>query len=138
AALGAHENERAPAVVGAELVDQGVELRRVLDRHEAMDDRRFVMARLVGVRAWLARQRASELCNLPLELRREEQRLPVPWRLADDAVDDRLEAHVEHAVGLVEDDHLDATEVDGPARDQVFESAGSRDEQLRAARTVEL
>ena len=64
------------------------------------------------------------------------------WRssgvIAHDPVDDRLEAHVEHPVGLVEDEELDLVECDGAALDQVEQPAGRRDEHVRAARLLGL
>ena len=64
------------------------------------------------------------------------------WRVAgrhpDDPVDDGLEAHVEHAVGLVEDEQLDLVERDGAAVDQVEQAAGRGDEHVRARRLLGL
>ena len=45
--------------------------------------------------------------GLAVEGRGEEQRLAVARAGGDDPVDGRAEAHVEHAVGLVEDEDLD-------------------------------
>ena len=56
----------------------------------------------------------------------------------EDAVDLRLEAHVEHPVGLVEDEHAHVVEVDQPPLDQVEEAARRRDQDVRAARTLGL
>ena len=53
--------------------------------------------------------------------------------LGDDPVDGRLEAHVEHPVGLVEDEDLDLVERDDAAGDQVLEPAGGGDEDVGAA-----
>ncbi len=56
------------------------------------------------------RRRLQELLRDPLDLLRhrgrEEQRLPRPRRGGDDAADRREKAHVEHAVGFVEHEHL--------------------------------
>ena len=64
------------------------------------------------------------------------------WRslgaLGDDAVDGRAEAHVEHAVGLVEDEDLDVGERQRAAREQVLEAAGRRDEHVRGAGQLDL
>ena len=57
----------------------------------------------------------GDLAGLALERGGEEQRLAVARDLLDDAVDDGPEAHVEHAVGLVEDEDLDVVEADGAA-----------------------
>ncbi len=64
------------------------------------------------------------------------------WRsrraLRDDAVDRRAEAHVEHAVGLVEDEDLDVAERQVAAADQVLEPAGGGDDDVGAARLTGL
>ena len=57
---------------------------------------------------------------------------------AQDAVDLRLEAHVEHPVGLVEDEDADVGERDGAPLQQVVQPAGRRDEDVRAARLLDL
>ena len=58
------------------------------------------------------RVRAGELADLAVERRGEEHRLAVAREALDDPVDLRLEAHVEHPVGLVEDEDLDRVERD--------------------------
>src|SRR6266498_4016323 len=55
---------------------------------------------------------ARELADLAVERRREEHRLTVPGHPPHDPIDLRLEAHVEHPVGLVEDEDLDAREIE--------------------------
>ena len=59
------------------------------------------------------------------------------WRFvgqrADDAPDVGPEAHVEHAVGFVEDEDLDLGEVEVAALDQVEQAARRGDEQVDAA-----
>ena len=66
----------------------------------------------------------------------------IVWRLvrdaAEDAVDLRLEAHVEHPVGLVEDEDADVGERDGAPLDQVEEPAGRRDEDVSVAGLLDL
>ncbi len=54
--------------------------------------------------------------------------------MAHDAVDLRLEAHVEHAVGLVEDEDVDVVERDELAVDQVLQPARRGDEDRRGLR----
>ena len=58
------------------------------------------------------------------------------WRsrrgLGDDPVDGGLEAHVEHPVGLVEDEDVDLLERDAPRVDQVLEPARGGDEDVGA------
>ena len=59
------------------------------------------------------------------------------WRLRreqrDDLLDIRQEAHVEHPVGLVEDEDLDLAEVGDLLADEVEQPAGRRHEDLDAA-----
>jgi hypothetical protein len=67
-----------------------------------------------------------------LERGREEQRLAV-WRdPLDDPVDGGLEAHVEHPVGLVEDEDLDVLERDVAPLEQVLEPARGGDDDVCA------
>ena len=46
----------------------------------------------------------------------------------------RALAHVEHAVGLVEDEHLDARQREGAALEEVLEAAGGGDDDVRLGR----
>ena len=59
------------------------------------------------------------------------------WRVfgvrVEQALDDREEAHVGHAVGFVDDDDLDRVEADLAALDEVGEAARARDEDVDAA-----
>ena len=50
----------------------------------------------------------------------------------DDPLDLRAEAHVEHPVGLVEDEHLHGVDGHEPALHQVVETARRGDEDVRA------
>ena len=74
----------------------------------------------------------GDAAGFAVERRGEEQRLAVVRRHLHDAVDRRLEAHVEHAVGLVEDEDLDVLEREGAALDEVFQAARGRDDDVRA------
>ena len=76
---------------------------------------------------------AGQLADLAVERRREEHRLAVAGRQPDDPVDLRLEAHVEHPVGLVEHEHRDGVERDQLPVDEVLQAAGRGDEHLRVA-----
>ena len=70
---------------------------------------------------------------------REHQRLASLLRhvlLLDDPADLRLEAHVEHAVGLVEDEPAAVLQRDARTLHEVDEAAGRGDEQLAAALEV--
>ena len=80
---------------------------------------------------------AEEALGQPLDLgrhgRREEQRLPARRQQAADALDVGDEAHVEHAVGLVDDEDLDAGQQDAAALELVEHAAGRRDQDVGAA-----
>ena len=80
-----------------------------------------------------ARVGAGELAHLAVERRREEHRLPLLGEASDEAVDLGLEAHVEHPVGLVEDEAADAVERDEPALDEILQPARRCDQDVRAA-----
>ena len=64
---------------------------------------------------------------------REHQVLAARREQGDDPLDVRQEAHVEHPVGLVEDEDLDLAEVRDLLADEVEQPAGRRDEDLDAA-----
>src|SRR6185295_547861 len=89
----------------------------------------------------LTRRSAPRVVRVPrreppgvtVERRGEEQGLAVARAGGDDPVDGRAEAHVEHAVGLVEDEDLDVVEGEGAAREEVLEAAGGRDDDVGAA-----
>ena len=73
-----------------------------------------------------------ERVDRAVERRREQQRLTGLRRLVEQALDHREEAHVGHAVGLVDDDDLDRVEADFAALDEVDEPARARDEHVDA------
>ena len=64
---------------------------------------------------------------------REEQRLPARRKQLADALDVGDEAHVEHAVGLVDDEDLDAGEQDLAAPEVVEQAARRGDQHVDAA-----
>ena len=129
AALGADEDEGAAALgVGAAAPTRWSSLAPWDSTWTKLCSmsRVFVLGRLVGVAAGLAGVGGGELAGRALERGREEQRLAVVRGLGDDPVDGGLEAHVEHAVGLVEDEDLDLVEGDRAAGEQVLEPARGR------------
>ena len=73
----------------------------------------------------------GELADVGRHRRREHQRLPSLRQRGQDAADVGQEAHVEHAVGLVEHQHLERGEVDVAEAHVVEEPAGRRDHDLR-------
>ena len=102
-ALGADEHECQPALSG-ELLDQLLNLGVRGDRDKAMGDLAFLV---IGQRRGLEARRVArvgirELPDRAVESRLEEHRLTLALEPPQQPLDLRLEAHVEHAVGLVE------------------------------------
>ena len=77
----------------------------------------------------LPRQRV----HLGRHRRAEEQRLTIRRDLRDDAIDLRREAHVEHAVRLVQHEHLEVVEHHVLPLEVVDQSARRRDDDVHAA-----
>jgi len=73
----------------------------------------------------------ADLHNLLRDGRAEQQRLALPRDLPHDLFDVRLEAHVEHAVRLVQDQVPDPAERDDPLREKIEEPARRGDDDLR-------
>ena len=92
----------------------------------------------VLVRTASVRVDGRDAAGLAVERGREEQRLAVARALRDDPVDGRAEAHVEHPVGLVEDEDLDVGERDRAAREQVLEAAGRGHDEVGGAGVLDL
>ncbi len=63
----------------------------------------------------------------------EERGLPFLRRLVEDRLEVLREAHVEHLVGFVEDDHLDARKPQALAADVIEGAAGSGDHDVHPA-----
>jgi len=61
----------------------------------------------------------------------EAESLALAWQNTNNTADSREEAHVEHAVGFIEDECLDAAQRDEPAIEIIFEAAGSGDDEAR-------
>ncbi len=76
---------------------------------------------------------ADERLDLRRERRREEPRRALARQRTEDALDRRQEAHVEHAVGFVEHEHLDVGKVHAAALDVIDQAAGRRDQNVDAA-----
>ena len=140
AALGPDEDERATAVALLQLGEQRVELGALgVDRGEAVLDRRDVLGlRRMDVLLRVVGVLTGDLAGLAVEGGREEQRLALARQQVDDPVDGRAEAHVEHPVGLVEDQCADLRKVECTALDQILETAGGGDDHVRLAGTLDL
>ena len=63
---------------------------------------------------------------------REQQVLPLRRQQLDDALDVVDEAHVEHAIRLVQNQHLDAGQIRGTLLCEIEEPAGRRDQDVAA------
>ena len=132
--LGAREDQGLADVRLAQQVEQQVAFARRIDRMRAVADglghgvdrRHLHLARL-------AQELLGELLERGLEGGAEQQGLALLGQAAEDALDRRQEAHVEHAVGLVQHQHLDLREVDAAAVEVVDQAAGRGDEHVDAA-----
>ena len=121
----AHEvGEQLPLAVGVD------EIGDLLDRLRGRDGGRDV-DRLGVVRNVLASEP-----HLAVEGGREEQVLALGREHGHDASDVVDEAHVQHAVGLVEDEHLDLAEVERAAAGVVEQAPGRGHHDLDAAEQV--
>ena len=82
---------------------------------------------------------ANELRHGAFHRRGEAESLALPGQHANDAADGREEAHVQHAIGFIKDECLDAAQRDEPAVEIIFEAAGSGNDKARAlANGIEL
>ena len=128
--LGAREDE-GPAVL---LAEQPQEERRLLQPVGRVEHLRHLGDGL-GDGADLDADRPDEVpAHEPIDLgrhrRREAECLPVERGHAQDALDLRREAHVEHAVGLVEDDDADRAEGCRAALEVIEEAPRRRDDHV--------
>ena len=93
------------------------------------------LAGVVGhlVAAGLVLVAADDTVDGTVERGREQHGLTLGRGQVEQALDRGQEAHVGHAVGLVEDDDVDRGEVDHPLGDEVLEAARAGDEDVDAA-----
>lgn len=93
--------------------------------------------RLVGFRngdvhlGGIAQDRPGHLTYLRGQRRREHDRLPILGHIGDDLHDVLAETHVEHTVGLVEDQALDVRKVDAAVLDVRDHAPGGGDHHVR-------
>ena len=124
AALGTDEDQGAASPFIAELFDQRVHLGLMGQMDEAvLDVDGLLPLRLVHVGPRVAVVGRGQLAGRALERRREEQGLALARHLGEDPVDRGLEADVEHAVGLVEDEDRDSLQIEGAALELVLQAA---------------
>ena len=124
AVLGAGEDERlVDPPEGDELAEQVALAFAVHGDHELLDQLRGGVARRDLDEAGVDEDAAGELRGLVRERRGEQQVLPLRRQEVDDPADVADEAHVEQPVGLVQDEDLDARQVDGPLGNVVEQAA---------------
>src|SRR3990170_1193302 len=78
-------------------------------------------------------QTVGELLDLVGERGGKEQVLPLSGQQREDLADVADEAHVEHAVGLVQHQDLDPGQIHGPLPDVVQQPSGGRHQDIHAA-----
>ncbi len=78
----------------------------------------------------VVRVRPGEIRHRAVERRREQHRLPILRNPLEDAVDLGPETHVQHPVGLVEDEDANRSERDETLLEKILEPARSSDEDL--------
>ena len=114
--LGAREHQHLLPVVGLRSrCASSSRLRSRVDRVLHLRDElgRRVAPRDLDRRPASCMKALGELADLVRERRREQQVLPLRRQQREDLADVVDEAHVEHAVGLVEHEDLDLAQVDG-------------------------
>ena len=133
AVLGAHKDDGALRALLLEKLGQQVVLG--LDGHREHKLVDGVGGRRGGrdLHAGRVAHQVGDLAHgLLVEGRREQQRLTLGRRLAHNAADGGQKAHVEHAIGLVEYQHLDLVQVAGALLDQVDQTARRGDQDVTA------
>ena len=133
-ALAVAEDERVLHVLGADEFTQGVGFLRGVDEDEAGGDGGGDRGRAGdGDFLGVVEEGIGELAYGRGHGGGEEQGLAAAREQADDAFDIGDEAHVEHAVGFVDDEQLGVRQQDAAAFDEVDEAAGGGDEHVDAA-----
>ena len=134
AVLRAREHQRLVDGAGADEVAQQLALALAVDRVDDLrHERRGGVARRDLDRRRLVQEAAGERPDLLGERRREQQVLAAGGQDVEDAADVADEAHVEHAIGLVEDEDLDRREVDRPLADMIEQATGRGDDEVDPA-----
>jgi hypothetical protein len=133
-ALGPGEDERSGDLVVCEEREEQAKFARPVHEVDGLRDRLPGRGdRVDGHFHRLVQQPARELADLARLGGREEQRLALARKRLCNAANIGNEAHVEHAVGLIEDEHLHLGEVHLAVAHQVEESSGSGDQDVDAA-----
>ena len=134
AVLGAHEDQHLVPVVVVDQLDQQVALLRLVDVVDALGDQvGGGIARRHLDQLRVAQQAVGEAADLVGEGGGEEQGLLLLRHQREHFFDVVDEAHVEHAVGFVQHEDLDARQVDGALADVVEQTARRRHQDVDAA-----
>ena len=135
AMLGACEHQHAVGGLGLERFDQQIVLGRLLSQDDALRD--AVNGRGLrrhGDALRVCQHRVGQLGDLARHCGREEQGLPLLAQHRDNLPDVVDEAHVEHAVGFVEDEDFDLVERDRALVHEIEQTARRGDENFDAMR----
>ena len=133
AVLGAHKDDRALRALLFEELGQQVVLG--LDghwEHKLVDGVGGRRGRCDLHASRVAHQVGDLTHGFLVEGRREQQRLTLGRRLADNTANGGQKAHVEHAVGLVEHQHLNLVQVASALLDQIDQTARRGDQNVAA------
>ena len=133
AVLGLAEHQRLRARRFLQHMRQQIALALIRDRMHAMGHGRRHGLSVRHVHALRrAREIGGQLHDVRRDRRREQQRLPVARQHLEDAPQRRQEAHVEHAVGFVERQDLDAREIDRALLHVIKKPSGGGDNDVGA------
>ncbi|VVE50525.1 hypothetical protein PCE31107_04673 [Pandoraea cepalis] len=137
AVLGAREHEHLEPVVLTHEVFEQLALTVAIDRVDLLRDgfRRRVATRHFDERGRLE-QAVGQLLDLVGERGREQQVLALRRQHRQHTANIANEAHVEHAVGFVQHENLDAREIDRLLLHVIEQTARGRDENVHAARQL--
>ncbi len=134
AVLGAREDEHLLPVVRLDEVREQGALAVVSHRvRDLVDELRGRVAPRHFDRHRIVHERAGQRANLLREGGGEQQVLPLLRQELDDPADVVDEAHVEHAIGLVQHQDFHAAQVHGALLHVVEQAARRRDEDVHAA-----
>ncbi|MDR9095843.1 hypothetical protein FEP46_05607 [Burkholderia multivorans] len=134
--LGRREDDRlVERGVAQQVIEQAILVVAIVDVVDRLRDVRARFEALLDLDALrILQQAARQRTDLAVERGREQHRLARLGRCLDDRFDVFDEAHVEHAVGFVEHEHLQLGQVDAAALEVVEQAARRRDQDFRVLR----
>ncbi len=130
--LGVDEHDH-PAVAGGDVGDRGVLVGVLHVQHVMLHRADRSRGRIHRVRDRILQEAPHQAVDVAVQGGGEQHRLAAVRDLFEERGDLGQEAHVGHLVGLVEDGDGDPVQAAEPAFDQVPQSAGRGDQDLRAA-----